>query len=187
MTPTTNKFKSLLGAETADGWIVFMDAVKAELPFLFDSGRPSKQQIAESEIGRTGHTSWADYVEKELAWNTSQWRAWMRAYKVILDNEYLRDLDLSSSAINTMSRKVDEFPDSAEAWNKQREAVQSDQDDRQANSLADAKRINAELRSELDRLTGELDTAVAENESLHNKMKAFNLMKWYQKIWFQFV
>jgi hypothetical protein len=172
MTPTTNKFKALLGAEAADGWIKFMDAVRAELPFLFEPGRPTKQQISDSEIGRAGHSSWAEYVEKELSWNVSQWRAWMRSYKVVLDNEYLRDIEPTSSAINTMARKSDEFPTTKEAWIQKREMVEADQKDRQEKSLAEARRINDELRAEIELLKAE--------------MTAFNAMACYKKILFRF-
>jgi hypothetical protein len=172
MSQVTEKFKSLLGAETGNGWIKFMDEVNAEMPFLFGAGRPTKEQIQNSEIGRCGHASFAEYVEKSLNWNVSQWRAWMRAFKVVQKHSYLRQLNITASAINTLNSKSDVFPASLSDYENQRSEIVADQQNRQDNSLSDAKRINAELTAEIERLKRE--------------MAAFNKLPWYKKLFFKF-
>lgn len=172
MSQVTDRFKALLGAETGNGWIQFMDEVNIEMPFLFGAGRPTKQQIEQSEIGRSGCSSWSEYIEKVLNWNVSQWRAWMRAFKVVQQHAYLRQLNITASAINTLNAKSESFPESLSAYENQRSEIVADQQNRQDNSLADAKRINAELTGEIERLKG--------------KMAMFNQLPWYRKLFFKF-
>lgn len=100
-------------------WIEFMDSIHDAMPFLFTPGRPTNEQIESSEIGHTHHENWSEYLRWELDWNESGWRAWIRAYKVVLTYPYLRDLDVTASIINSRKSKLDSFPDSAEKWRQQ--------------------------------------------------------------------
>ncbi|KKN43704.1 hypothetical protein LCGC14_0700450 [marine sediment metagenome] len=100
-------------------WIELMDAIHDAMPFLFSPGRPTHEQIENSEIGRTHHENWSEYIRWELDWNDSGWRAWIRAYKVVLAYPYLRKLDVTASIINIRKSMLDTFPDSAEQWREQ--------------------------------------------------------------------
>jgi hypothetical protein len=99
-------------------WIAFMDAIHSAMPFLFSPGRPTNLQIESSEIGQAKCENWSDYLVLELGWNESGWRAWIRAYKVVLAYPYLRQLNVTASLINIRKSKLETFPETAEKWHE---------------------------------------------------------------------
>ena len=149
MSALTIKLKTLLGTESADSWLVFMDEIALNLPFLFDVGRPSAEQIADSEIGDAGFKSWKDYVEKGLGWKISAWEAWRRAYKTVQDHPYLRDLEPTVSAINKTSAVggKDAFPADVDAWKAGQKEVVNRATEAKSLSLAAAKKRVIELEA----------------------------------------
>ena len=174
--PVASKLKDLLGAETPSGWIRFMDAVHAEFPFLFNDGRPPKKDIENSEIGRAGYSSWGEYINKELEWNESQWRAWMRAYKVLLEFEYLRELELTASAINTAKQRAGKmnqpFPATRVEFLELKDAAAAEVERKREESMAQLKR--------------DLEAVTEERDYLLGQVQAFNKLPWYKKLFFSF-
>ena len=149
MSALTTKLKTLLGTESADSWLVFMDEIALNMPFLFEVGRPSAEQIADSEIGEAGFSSWKNYVEKGLGWKMSAWEAWRRAYKTVQDHSYLRDLEPTVSAINKTSADggKDAFPANVDAWKSGQKEVVRKAADAKALSLAAAQKRVIELEA----------------------------------------
>lgn len=53
-----------LGTENKnDQWLLFMRTVKDRLSFLFEPGRPTREQIESSTIGILGFESWGKMIE----------------------------------------------------------------------------------------------------------------------------
>ena len=110
----TAELKSLRKNET---WLLFMERVKEELPFIYEPGRPKNKTIMASVIGRSGYDSWSAYVTNCLEWNESGWQAWRRAYNVVQKYPYLEKINATPSIINLRVRTEDTFPPNAETWN----------------------------------------------------------------------
>ena len=77
-------------------WLVFMNTAKTHLPFLFESGRPTKQQIENSIIGQLGFSSWSEMIEANqdkqgLSWSVNSWKQWSKAYKELNDIRVAND------------------------------------------------------------------------------------------------
>lgn len=141
-TQLASSLREKLGSESAGRWIDFMDLIGHSLPFLLRSaGRPTNEEIASSAIGAAGFKSWRDMVEHSPAWGGLGWsydtyKAWKKAYSLVLRHPYLRDLSLSSSEINTIQRENKEFPASLEAFKALKETRKDAQEERRLNSVA---------------------------------------------------
>jgi len=186
-TATSIELKTMLGTEIPGAWVKFMDRVFDTMPFLASRGRPSTEQIKNSEIGAAGCSSWKQYVHEVLDWNYSTWNAWNRAYALIQKHEYLRDLKLNSSQINSLYNDTKgDFPATESEYRAYQDAA------------AEAKRQLEEaniksLKAEITRLQEELQTSRSEaleaREKLLNQEAAiakFNAIPWYRKPFFRF-
>jgi len=157
--------REILGAESAGRWILFMDKIKSSLPFLLDSaGRPKSEDIRSSIIGQAGFDSWTQMVESSpawggLDWSIDSWKAWKRAYTIVMDNAYLRDLGLTASEINTLSREFTTFPASAEAL----KAAKTERSERLESNRGNS--ITA-LKSQLTASQGQVSTLSAKAKDL---------------------
>ena len=147
--------RDLLGTESGNAWIEFMDHISETLSPVLKQGKPSKEVIENSIVGEHGFSSWKQMIEAPvseggLGWNVSAWESWKRAYKVVQDYPYLRDIEFGSSKINTIHRETKpSFPASLEALNEylaEREAAQLE---RQQNSLKEAQNRSNELQAQL--------------------------------------
>lgn len=131
-----------LGSESTGKWIEFMDSVGASLPFLLRSaGRPTTEEIARSQITAGGFTSWRQMIETSpdlggLGWSYDTYKAWKKAYNLVLKHPYLRDLALSSSEINTIQRENKEFPATLEAFEALKNGRKDAQEELRQNSVA---------------------------------------------------
>jgi len=151
-----DELRSLLGAESEGVWIDFMQKVDEFAPFLFQPGRPTAQQIEASFIGQAGFKSWSDLIN-HLGWNESGWRAWSRAYKIVKNHDYLKDVRPTASAINTTwNQSKPDFPADIDAWNQHRDRMEREQKEKQARSLADAKNQVIECEGRVDTLKLEI-------------------------------
>jgi len=155
MSELANSLRSLLGAESSGEWVRFMDKIAVELPFLLKRGRPTAAAISDSEIGTAGCKSWSDYIEAKLNWNTSTWRAWQRAYTVVSEFPYLRELELSASAVNALKAKSDQFPPDLSAYNALRAEMEVNADKTRSNSLTALKQHVQSLEQDLNTLSNE--------------------------------
>lgn len=192
METTTNKLRSLLGADAS--WMQFMDEIRQSMPFLLEQGRPTSEQIQNSPIGEAGYTSWKDYVESELNWNQHSWRAWQKAYKHVLQHPWLREVEATASQINTRFNK-ENAPDSVDEWQ-----LKPSQKPSEASLLSDelnhVKQENARLRGENDALKASIgqinelreelagmlaDIDRREDERLQ-RVRRFNELPWYLRL-----
>jgi hypothetical protein len=127
--------KAMLGTETGNTWISFMQTVEDELPILSKAGAPTKMQIRESAIGKAGFSSWKAMVENGLEWNMNSWKAWRRAWSKVKEFPYLRTLDLTASEINTITKLTDNFPLNLDELEKFRSSKKSIADEKRQNSI----------------------------------------------------
>jgi flagellar motility protein MotE (MotC chaperone) len=131
-----------LGSESAGKWLEFMDFIESSLPFILrGAGRPTTEEIASSAIGYGGFTSWREMIESSSAWGGLGWsydtyKAWKKAYSLVQQHPYLRNLALSSSEINTVRRENKEFPASLEAFEALKNSRKDAQEERRQNSVA---------------------------------------------------
>lgn len=141
-TQLASSLREKLGSESAGQWIAFMDSMGSSLPFLLrGAGRPTTAEIASSAIGSGGFTSWRQMVESSPAWGGLGWsydtyKAWKKAYVLVQKHPYLRDLNLSSSEINTIQRENSVFPPSLEAYDDLKKGRKDAQEERRLNSVA---------------------------------------------------
>jgi uncharacterized phage infection (PIP) family protein YhgE len=157
--------REALGAESAGKWLEFMDRIQSSLEFLLGAaGRPTKEQIDSSVIGTAGFESWTQMIETSpvwggLGWSVDSWKSWKRAYAVVQKNLYLREMSLTASEINTLSREFKPFPASLEAF----EAAKAARSDR-----IEASRGNsiAALKSQLTAAQSQVSTLTAKSKDL---------------------
>lgn len=166
-------------------WMSFMADVERLLPFIMQSaGRPTKQQIENSPIGKLGFTSWKEMIEAEggLNWSFNTWKLYRRAWSLVKSHSWLRNTDYTASQIVTIDREADTFPTSeveAVEHYKQREFIQEFE---KSKSIANLKRdleeqvsiasiLNTELTEEKQRsgrLRADLSDLQAELDRLHS-------------------
>lgn len=110
-----------LGTENKPAqWLIFMEAAKKHLPFLFEAGRPTMDQIEHSVIGQLGFKSWGEMVEASeesngLGWSINSWKMWSKAYKVVVANPFLSEKNITASAVMKLkSTFKDSFPQNAD-------------------------------------------------------------------------
>lgn len=153
------KIIEALGTENKpDQWLVFMDTVLSILGDVLKAGRPKPSVIQNSLIGRLGFTSWRSMVETSiddggLGWNWSAWVAWRRAYKIVQDNDYLREMKASSAQVNKWDQelKSDEmpFPKTLEDFEHWRASRKDDREQKSQETIASLKRQIKLLEGEL--------------------------------------
>jgi len=118
------KLIELLGSESGDKWLEFMDYVNQNLSHILKRGKPKIEDIEQSIIGKSGFKSWKEFIESPtteggLSWNLSTFDSWKRAYSIVCNYDFLRDLELSASFINTIYRETKpNFPTSEDEFNE---------------------------------------------------------------------
>jgi len=161
-TLVVQKLKDLLGTESGNNWLNFMDYIHDELSLILKQGKPKKADIEKSIIGQSGFASWREMIEASeknngLGWSHASFDSWKRAYSVVLKHSYLRKLELTASQINTIQRESKpDFPktlDEFKAFSDTRKIKQAKQ---HQNSLKDAQNRTTELQKENDALGQQL-------------------------------
>lgn len=119
------ELRDALAVEDPAGWMAFMERVKRIMPSILSVGRPTAEMIAASPIGEAGFKSWREMIEAPksesgLEWNFSAWKAWRKAWGVIQEYPYLREMPLASAPINALKLRCEregvDFPASKEAF-----------------------------------------------------------------------
>ena len=160
--------REALGAESAGLWVFFMDKVRASLPFLMDSaGRPKAEIVQSSAIGQAGFDSWSAMVESSpdkggLGWSVDSWKAWKRAYGIVQAHPYLRDLELTASEINTLSREIQPFPATSDALEAAKLERTKKLDAKRGNAVATLQVQLAEAKKTIESLTTQLSRAASD-------------------------
>lgn len=161
-----NELVSALGTENNPSqWIVFMDAAHRLLPFLFDSGRPTKSQIENSLIGKLGFSSWSQMIEADsesggLSWSVNTWKQWSKAYKVIQANDFMREMDITASKTMAIAKefKDKEFPTSIDDMKTAQLEMKLEKEKAELDKTANLKTRISELETAL--ATGERELSL---------------------------
>jgi uncharacterized phage infection (PIP) family protein YhgE len=163
-----------LGAESAGLWIFFMDKVQAMLPFLIgEAGRPKVDAVRASVIGAAGFDSWFSMVESSpdeggLGWSIDSWKAWKKAFAVVQAHPYLRNLELTASEINTLSREIKPFPPTPEALEAAKLERTKKLNAKRGNAVAALQGQLAEAKTAIESLTTQLGRVTADLEGTKN-------------------
>ena len=171
------KLKDLLGTESSDNWINFMDYIHQELSLILKIGKPRAVDIENSFIGQVGFKSWREMIDARedeggLAWNHASFDAWKRAYSVVLKHSYLRELELTASQINTMQRESKpDFPTSLSEFKAFSDNRKEKQVEQHQNSLKDAQNRSAELQVANKKLNEEVARLFSVAKQLAEKEK----------------
>lgn len=157
------RIKLLLGVESSDKWIELMDYIYVVLSDVLTVGKPTKSSIENSIIGENGFKSWKEMFTTAqnkggFGGNYSSYEAWKRAYSIVLKFEYLRDLELTASQINTINRETKpNFPTNSDEFKAILSARGDKQRQMQQNSLKDAQNKNYELEVRITEQNLKLD------------------------------
>jgi len=183
-TEFANSLRETLGSESAGRWIEFMDQVASSLSFLLGSaGRPTSEDVTTSVIGRAGFTSWKQMVESSaahggLGWSYDSFKAWKKAYAVVQKHPYIRDLGLSSSEINTISRETEQWPPTLDALRAYQEQRKDQGESRRQNSIAALQKQLTALEQEKQALAiplassrASVDRLQSETETLQKRLE----------------
>jgi hypothetical protein len=179
--PIVRHWQEMLDPENHYKWLNFMDEIHAQLPLILRVGKPKTEDIENCIIGQSGFKSWKEMVEapqpEGFGWNYSTFDAWKRAYKLVLEHAYLRELELTASQINTIYRESKpNFPQALDEFNAFSEVRKQKQLELHQNSLKDAQNRNKELESnnkdlekkleELDLVAQQLQEVKQENQKI---------------------
>jgi hypothetical protein len=149
-----SKLIDLLGSESGDKWLEFMDYVSQNLSHILSRGKPKSEDIQQSIIGMKGFKSWGDLVESPtsdggLGWKLATFDSWKRAFAVVGQYQYLRNMGLTASFINTIHRETKpDFPSCESDFNAFLAKRTDVQVSRQQNSLKDAQNVSEELKKQ---------------------------------------
>lgn len=156
-----------LGTENKPNqWMVFMETVEKHLPLMMNAGRPTKDEIDNCIIGQLGFTSWREMIESPtseggLDWSYNSWKAWLKAWNVVKEATYLRNEQLTASAVNKLKKELGDVPDNEDSYQEAVLALQKEKEEEAANAVPALKQRVKELEHELI-IKG------AENDALEN-------------------
>lgn len=155
MNDLRNELVRVLGTESTTGWMDLMEIIQNELESVLKRGKPSAAAIADSIIGQNGFSSWKEMVETPvtengLGWNIHAWNSYKRAWSTIKKYPYLRDLELTASMVNTLTRELKGvFPETLEEFEAHSEARIEVLKESHKNSLSQAQKHSQALSEAL--------------------------------------
>lgn len=151
-----------LGSEANPGqWMEFMKELQRQIPHVMNAqGKPSKEQIDESMIGQLGFSSWSEMIKAKresngLGWSVGGWNGFRRAWNIVQDFPYLRELPIKAGWLNSvyaeLKRTETPFPATAEAYQALLESRKQAQiDTREATTTELKERVNEAERQSSD-------------------------------------
>ncbi len=148
--------RDLLGAESGDQWVDFMDYVNEHLADVLKRGAPSAEAIKNTFIGQAGFDSWTAMIESPVAngglgWKKSAWNSWRKAFLQVRKFEYLREVETTASHINTVYRETKpDFPAYRTEWDAHKRKREVEQGERQQKSLKAAQEAVAGMKDRLE-------------------------------------
>lgn len=139
-----------LGSEANPGqWMQFMETVAELIPHVVvNAGRPSIGEVQSSLIGRLGFSSWKEMLETKrdsngLEWSTGGWNAFRRAWSLVEQYPYLRDLPVRAGWLNSLSaqlkRDETDFPGDLESYQSLLEAREQARIESRTETLSELK------------------------------------------------
>lgn len=154
-----------LGTETNPAqWMLFMAAVREQLPAVLSRGRPSKKDIEASPIGALGFSTWREMCEapvgkKGLGLPWSTWRQWSRAWSVVQQHPSLERAPLTAAEVNRLAGEAKAAGEPMPADKTALEAFRQRQNERKAAARAEA---HTALKNRLAALQADLEAAQKE-------------------------
>lgn len=110
------RMRDFVSQNREDGWIEIMDYCYEQVPYLMKGGKPSDDEIQQSLVGVLGFKSWRDFLD-DIGWSLNTWKYWRKAYAVVLNHKYLRNVQPKKSQIHNVKRKFKEdFPNDHQEW-----------------------------------------------------------------------
>jgi len=151
-------------------WYDFTALAMHHLPALASRGRPAREEIDRSFVGRLGFTSWSAYLTTEpkaggLGWTTTGWKRYKEAYALAQAHPWVLELGLKPDQVRVLQRTYgDDWPKSADEHRLYQASEAQEREEREAAKAAERERLKQaakrlpELERELqelrDRLTG---------------------------------
>lgn len=166
-----------LGTETVPNqWMLFMAAVREQLPAVLSRGRPSKRDIAASPIGALGFSTWREMCEAPveqrglgLSWST--WRQWSRAWSVVQQHPSLERAPLTAAEVNRLANEAKATKEPMPTDMEGVEAFKQRQSERKAAARAET---HTALKSRLEALQADLEAGkkeVAQTNGVINELR----------------
>lgn len=139
-----------LGSEANPAqWMTFMETVAELIPHVVvAAGRPSIGEVQNSMIGRLGFSSWREMIETTresngLEWSWGGWNAFRRAWSLVEQYPYLRELPVRAGWLNSVSaelkRSKTDFPSDLESYQALLESREQARIEAKAETLTDLK------------------------------------------------
>ena len=175
---------TLLGTESRSAWMVFMKKIDVALPILNSSGRPTKTDICNSQIGISGFNSWREMCDSAvqdggLGWSYNTYKKWKSAFNIVRAHSYLENSDLSASEINTIanfcSRNDLLFPPSQTHLDEVRNNMEQAREERRNHSFAETQRKLTDLSAELTELRTTNTQTSEQNIKLQQRIDDLNV------------
>lgn len=164
------KLKMFIGITQSSDWIGFVEELLNYCPFVRDRGRPSAENVKNSIIGRSGYKTFTGYLRNELKVKPATWEAWRKAFLLVENFSYLREIGATSSSINNLNNSVENFPINATEWlnaNKEVKSKKSVSDKQEkaqlVNMLENVKNHYFEVAKERNELVQKLSKSKSRN------------------------
>jgi len=128
-------------------WYDFTALAMHHLPALASRGRPAKEEVERSFIGRLGFTSWSAYLTTEpkaggLGWTTTGWKRYKEAYALAQAHPWVLELGLKPDQIRVLERTYgDDWPKSADEHRVYQADKAQEREEREAAKAAERERL----------------------------------------------
>lgn len=142
--------------QSQSGWLDLCQALDKHLPELAGKGRMKKEDVEASFLGSLGYLSFAEYVDQELNWSMHTYRSYRRAWNIVKQHPYLKDLGVGYAVIN---KNDAQFKKDGIDWPIDKESYLEILGDRskRVTSEADVQKLKAELKEAQLRLKEKTD------------------------------
>lgn len=168
--PAASKLRDMLTMDDKAGWISIMDFILEHVPYLMRNHRPTNEAVSKSLVRKMGYPSFKAFRKHELKWSDNKWSEMRRAYALVLEHPYLRDLGLSRDAIIEAHKVLGEnFPECAEAWNQYIRDKKAEHEQ----TLSEEKSSNESLQKQLNDCIDESAVIKAGFYELENQCTAY--------------
>lgn len=179
-----NEILAALGSENNPSqWMEFCEVIDRHIPELKTQGRLSNQNIKSSLIGKLGFSSFKEYLETPtgkggLGWSSGGWNAYRRAWNIVEEYPYLRNLDIKSGWLNAFANKLRkaeiEFPASLEEYNSIQDSIAEERASNKDAKLDDQAKLITQLEDTQLEFKFKLGEAQEQLSNANAKIEMFN-------------
>ena len=179
-----NEILAALGSENNPSqWMTFCEVIDQHIPELKTKGRLSNKDVNSSLIGKLGFSSFKEYLETPtdkggLGWSSGGWNAYRRAWNIVEEYPYLRELDIKSGWLNAFAnklRKADiEFPATLEEYNSIQDSIAEERASNKDAKLDDQAKLITQLEDTQLEFKFKLATAQEQLSNANAKIEMFD-------------